>query len=284
METPVSPAFTRNDDIEIAYETFGSSGRPLLLIQGAGAPMLAWPEDFCTELVQRGFHVARFDNRDAGRSSRAGQPYTLADMAGDGLAVLDAQGWSGAHIVGVSLGGMIGQVMAVHHPERVLSLTSMSSAPDHFMRWDRSKISTLLRYVAMNWKKPAGPQEAGERLVKLFRLIGSPGYRHDDEWIRQVGSRAYEHRTDFAAARRQAAAARASGNRRAELSRVQAPTVVVSGEADPVQPPRAGKATADAIPGARFVSYPGMGHDLPRELWPAVTDEIDAIATASPAP
>jgi pimeloyl-ACP methyl ester carboxylesterase len=230
----------RNGDLEIAYETFGSSGgRPLLLIQGAGAPMWGRPEDFCTELVERGFHVARFDNRDAGRSSRAEQAYTLGEMALDGFAVLDALGWSGAHVVVVSLGGMIGQVMAVHHPDRVLSLTSMCSAPDHFMRWDRRKISTLLRYAAISWRKPAGPRAAGEHVVKLFRIIGSPGYAHDEDWIRQVGSQAYQYRTDFDAGRRQAAATRASGDRRAELSRVQAPTLVLSGEADAVQPARA---------------------------------------------
>jgi pimeloyl-ACP methyl ester carboxylesterase len=112
----------------------------------------------------------------------------------------------------------------------------------------------------------------------VFRIVGSTGYPHDVEWMRRIGRQAHEHRTDFAAARRQAAAARAGGDRSAELSRVRAPTLVITGEADPVQPVRAGRATADAIPGARFVTYPGMGHDIPRELWASITDEISAIA------
>lgn len=270
--------FTRNGDIEIAYETFGAApGRPLLLIHGAGAPMLGWPEEFCAALVERGFHVARCDNRDAGRSSRATRPYTVADMATDGLAVLDALGWPAAHIVGVSLGGMIGQVMAARHQDRVLSLTSMCSAPDASLR--RSKISTLLRFAVLSWREPASPEAAGERLVKLLRLVGSTGHPQDEDWLRRIGSEGHAHRTDFAAGRRQAAAARASGDRRAELATITAPTLVLSGDADPLQPPRAGKATADAIPGARFVSYPGMGHDLPPALWPTIIDDIDAIAT-----
>ncbi|WP_020667765.1 alpha/beta fold hydrolase [Amycolatopsis nigrescens] len=270
--------FARNGDIEIAYETFGAApGRPLLLIHGAGAPMLGWPEEFCAALVERGFHVARCDNRDAGRSSRARRPYTVADMATDGLSVLDTLGWPAAHLVGVSLGGMIGQVMAARHQDRVLSLTSMCSAPDASMR--RTKIGVMARYFALNWRKPAGPEAAGERLVKLLRLVGSTGHPQDEDWLRRIGSEGHPHRTDFAAARRQAAAARASGDRRTELSTITAPTLVLSGDADPLQPPRAGKATADAIPGARFVSYPGMGHDLPPALWPAIIDDIDAIAT-----
>ncbi|QFU94719.1 alpha/beta fold hydrolase [Amycolatopsis sp. YIM 10] len=275
----MSVRFTRNGNVEIAYETFGSApGRPLLLIQGAGAPMLGWADEFCEALVERGFHVARCDNRDAGRSSRATRPYTVADMATDGLAVLDALGWPAAHVAGISLGGMIGQVMAARHPDRVLSLTSMCSAPDASVR--RTKLGFLLRYFALNWRKPAGPDAAGERLVKLHRLLGSTGHPRDEEWLRRIGREGHAHRTDAAAGRRQAAAARASGDRRAELATITAPTLVLSGEADPVQPPRAGRATADAIPGARFVSHPGMGHDLPPALWPAIIDDIDKIASA----
>jgi pimeloyl-ACP methyl ester carboxylesterase len=275
----VSVAFTRNGDIEIAYETFGSAkGRPLLLIQGGLAPMAGWSEEFCAALVERGFHVARFDNRDAGRSSRATARYTLADMATDGLAVFDALGWSGAHLVGVSMGGMIAQVMAARHADRVLSLTSLSSAPDHFMRWDRRKLGAIVRFAAAHRKKPADPHAAGEQMVRIYRIVGSPGYPHDEDWIRAVGRRSFEHRPDFAAFRRQAAAVFAAGDRRAELSRVDVPTLVITGEADPLQPVRAGRATADAIPGARFVTYPGMGHDLPRDLWPSIIDEIHATA------
>jgi pimeloyl-ACP methyl ester carboxylesterase len=240
--------------------------------------MSLWPDEFCLALVERGFHVARFDNRDVGRSSRANTRYTVADLAADGVAVLDALGWPGAHVVGASLGGMTAQVMAARHADRVLSLTSMSSAPDDRLRLDRRKISAMARFAALYRKKPAGPDAAGEQLVRTFRIIGSPGYPHDEDWQREVGRAAYAGRMDLAGFRRQAAAVFASGDRRAELSRVTAPTLVITGEADALQPVRAGRATADAIPGARFVTYPGMGHDLPRDLWPAFIDEINAIA------
>jgi pimeloyl-ACP methyl ester carboxylesterase len=187
-------------------------------------------------------------------------------------------GWPGAHVVGASLGGMTAQVMAARHADRVLSLTSMSSAPDDRLRLDRRKISAMARFAALYRKKPAGPDAAGEQLVRTFRIIGSPGYPHDEDWQREVGRAAYAGRMDLAGFRRQAAAVFASGDRRAELSRVTAPTLVITGEADALQPVRAGRATADAIPGARFVTYPGMGHDLPRDLWPAFIDEINAIA------
>ncbi|GAA1963912.1 alpha/beta hydrolase [Amycolatopsis minnesotensis] len=270
---------TNNGDIDLAYETFGAAkGLPLLLIQGASAPMIGWHDEFCAALVARGFHVARFDNRDAGRSSRARKRYTLTEMAADGIAVLDALGWSGAHLAGVSLGGMIAQVMAARHVDRVLSLTSMSSAPDPFVRWDRRTTLAILKFLAATRKKPGGPKAAEEKLLKVFRIFGSTGYPHDEAWIRRIARDGFEHRTDFAAAKRQARAARASGDRTAELAAVEAPTLVIAGEADPVQPVRAGRATADAIPGARLVTYPGMGHDLPRELWPAVIDEIHALA------
>lgn len=273
----------RNGDIELAYETFGEpGGRPLLLVMGFTAPMLAWPDDFCRALVDRGFQVARFDNRDAGRSSRATRPYALTDMATDALAVLDALGWAGAHVVGQSMGGMVAQVLAAHHADRVLSLTSMSSAPDHRVRLDPGKLGLMLRYLGTGLRAPRSAAAAGEQLVRLLRLIGSPGYPHDEEWLRRTGAEAYAHRPDLAASRRQVAAVRAAGDRRPALARVRVPALVLHGDADPAQPLRAGRATADAIPGARFVGYPGMGHDLPRELWPAFVDEIGALADRCP--
>ncbi|OLF18188.1 alpha/beta fold hydrolase [Actinophytocola xanthii] len=277
----MSVATTSNGDIEIAYQTVGpAGGRPLLLITGFTAPMAAWPDGFCAALVDRGFHVARFDNRDAGRSSRATRRYTLAEMAGDALAVLDALGWPAAHVVGQSMGGMVGQVLAARHGERVLSLTSMSSAPDHRVRVDPRRLGLVLRYLVLSARTPAGPAAAGEQLVRLMRLIGSPGYPPDEAWLRRLGAESFAHRTDLAASRRQVAAVRAAGDRRAELAGVRVPTLVLHGEADPAQPPRAGRATAAAIPGARFVGYPGMGHDVPRELWPAISAEIEAVAAS----
>lgn len=291
-------ATCRNGDVEIAYETFGHSNvRPLLLVMGMGTSMLLWHEDFCAALVERGFYVARFDNRDAGRSTHLGERvdqqrrsrssrasaarYTLADMAADAVAVLDALRWPGAHVVGVSLGGMIGQVMAVHHADRVRSLTSISSAPCNRWRVSRPKISTLVKLAAMARRAGTGRDAAADNLVTLFRIIGSPAYAQDKDWLRQVGMR--DHGLDPAVIQRQMAALRASGDRRAELSRVQASTLVLHGEADPLQSVRAGKATAEAIPAARLVTYPGMGHDLPRALWSTIIDEISAVATRADA-
>lgn len=273
---------TRNGDVDIAYRTIGQGERPALLIQGGSAPMEAWPDGFCAELARRGFRLALFDNRDSGRSSRATSAYTLADMAADACAVLDALAWPAAHLVGVSLGGMIAQVMAVHQQSRVLSLTSMSSAPSPSLWWNRRTPRLVLGMVALGLRiRGTGPQAEGERLIGMMRIIGSPDYPHDEDWLREMASRTYAHRTDAAAARRQREASRAAGDRRAELSRIRVPSVVLTGQADPVQPVRAGRATAAAIPGARFVRYPGMGHDLPRELWVTIADEIEAIAKSA---
>jgi len=273
----------RNGETTLAYERLGrSDGQPLLLITGFTATMSAWPNGFCATLVDRGFQVARFDNRDAGRSSRATRRYTLDDLARDAVAVLDALDWPAAHVVGQSMGGMVGQVMATHHADRVLSLTSMSAAPDHRVRWDLGTLGVLLRYLAISARRPASPEAAGEQLVRLLRVIGSPAHPLDEDWVRGVGAEAFAHRTDLAASRRQLAAVRASGDRRAELARIDRPTLVIHGDADPAQPLRAGRATAEAIPGARFVTYPGMGHDLPRDLWPSFADQIATLAARCP--
>ncbi|OLF11852.1 alpha/beta fold hydrolase [Actinophytocola xanthii] len=146
------------------------------------------------------------------------------------------------------------------------------------MRWDRAKLRTLLRYFAVAARRPRDAQAAGEQLLAVFRIVGSRVHPPEEDWVRDVAHRAFPDRTDFAAARRQAAAVRSAGDRRAELSRITAPTLVLTGEDDPVQPVRAGRATAEAIPGARFVTVPGMGHDLPRALWPTLVGHIDAVA------
>jgi pimeloyl-ACP methyl ester carboxylesterase len=278
---------THNGETEIAYETIGPDGGvPLMLICGNDTQMIHWPDAFCGALVDRGFQVVRFDNRDAGRSSncRERPPYTLADMAADAVAVLDALGWPTAHLVGISLGGMIGQVMAVHYPTRVRSLTSMSSAPAWSLRVSRPRIRTLLGVVRIARGAGEGREAAGETWVRLLRLIGSPGYPFDEDQARAVAMRAYDIAHDPTAVRRQQAAIKASGDRRAELSRVRTPTLVVHGEADPMQSPVAGRATADAIPGARLVTYPGVGHDLvPEPLWPQLFDEIVELAARADA-
>jgi pimeloyl-ACP methyl ester carboxylesterase len=288
-----------HDGVRIAYETFGSpSGDPLLLVMGTGAQMLFWPDELCAALTERGFVVTRFDNRDAGLSthlSAAGVPnqlemltrpaqaaaYRLEDMADDAVAVLDASGWRAAHVVGQSMGGMIAQTMAIRHPSRVLSLTSISSTPSP--RIGRASLKTPIRLLVANpavltGRPPATPEQAAERLVRAFRVIGSPGYPLDEAWLRDVGRRMHERGIDPAGARRHNAAILASGDRTAALAGVRVPTLVVHGADDPMVRLEGGRATAAAIRGARLVVLSGMGHDLPRALWPAIIDEVRALA------
>lgn len=284
----------RHGDVTIAYETFGSAGdEPLLLISGTGVQMLIWPEEFCAELVSRGFCVARFDNRDAGLSTHLPAtapgwlkvmirpqtaPYRLADMAGDAAAVMDALGWESAHVVGASMGGMIAQQLAISHPARVRTLTSIMSTPS-------SRIATMpalaaMRAIAQAAGHPVtGPDQAAAAAVAMTRAIGSPGFPMDEPAVRDIARRSYErHPGTEQDGARQRAAVIASGDRRRALSALRVPTLVLHGDQDPVIRPKGGRATAAAIPGARLVSYPGMGHDLPRALWPEFVREIAALA------
>ncbi len=279
-----------HDGVDIAYETLGRhDGEPMLLVMGLGMQMLAWPEEFCTALVERGFAVARFDNRDVGLSThfrRAGTPnlpmilvrpgavasYRLADMADDAVAVLDALGWRSAHVVGVSLGGMIAQTIAIRHPERVRSLTSMMSTPSP--RIGRARIRAML---ALAPRRLHSRDELADRMVTVFKVIGSPGYPLDEDWVRDVARQSYDRGHDAAGVNRQLAAINASGDRRTGLAAVRVPTLVLHGEADPLIRLAGARATAAAVPGSRLVTYPGMGHDLPRELWPAMINEICGI-------
>jgi len=286
----------RNEDIVLAYETFGPpGGEPLPLISGTGAQMLIWPEGFCTALVDRGFRVARFDNRDTGLSTHltgasapgwltamlrpSAAPYRLHDMADDAVAVMDALGWPDAHVVGASLGGMIAQALAIRHPGRVRTLTSIMSTPS-------ARIATMPTLAAIRaLARAAGtpvtsPDQAADRAVALKRIIGSPGYPLDEDMVRDIAARSFQRHPDAEQAerddQRQRAAVIASGDRRPALAGLRIPALVIHGEQDPVIRPRGGRATARAIPGARLVTYPGMGHDLPAALWPSIVAEITA--------
>lgn len=279
---PVSVRTTAHQDVTLAYEiAAGAEGaKPLLLIGGNGTQMIHWPDEFCAALGDRGFQVARFDNRDSGRSTncRDRPPYTLADMTGDAVTVMDALGWESAHIVGISLGGMIGQDMAIRYPSRVRSLTSMSSAPAWSLRVSRPRLRTLIGVAGLARRAGEGREAAGETWVRMQRLIGSPGYPLDEARARELGMRAYDIAHDPTAVLRQQAAIKAGGDRRDALRRLDVPTLVVHGEADPMQSIHAGRATAEAIRGARLVTFAGVGHDLaPQGLWPRLLDEICAV-------
>ena len=290
-----------NADIVIAYETFGPPGGvPLLLISGTGAQMLIWPDDFCAALAGRGFLVARFDNRDSGLSTHladrpapawlkvmlrpSAAPYRLEDMAQDALAVMDALGWQAAHVAGTSMGGMIAQTLAITSPARLRTLTSIMSTPS--ARIATMPTAAVIRALGRMAGSPVtNADQAGEQAVALKKVMGSPGYPLDEPMVRDIGRRSFErHPTAEEDDLRQRAAVIASGDRRSALAGLRIPALVIHGEQDPVIRLKGGRATARAIPGARFVTYPGMGHDLPRGLWPSIMDEICALVARSSVP
>ncbi|HEX4216132.1 MAG TPA: alpha/beta fold hydrolase [Candidatus Dormibacteraeota bacterium] len=292
-------SIARHGEIELAYDRVGPpQGEPLLFILGVGVQLIACPDQLCAALVERGFQVARFDNRDVGLSTHltaAGRPsrlglvlkpssaaaYGLDDLADDAVAVLDALAWRQAHIVGISQGGMTAQRLAVRHPDRVLTLTSISSSPSPAI--GRLGVRTMVRAVAAARRPIRSAEDCARHFVDLQPVIGSPAYPVDEESLRDLGRATYRRGHDQAGVERQSSAFQSSGDRAAELAAISAPTLVIHGEADRLVRPVGGRATAEAIPGARLVMIPGMGHDLPRELWPRIVDEIAATARVAPA-
>jgi pimeloyl-ACP methyl ester carboxylesterase len=293
----------RANGIDIEYETFGEEGNPpLLLIMGLSAQMVFWDEGFIDQLVQRGFRVIRFDNRDVGRSTHfhaagvpsqtaASQgatsgrppeaPYLLSDMAADAVGLLDALGIKAAHVVGLSMGGMIAQELAIRHPERVLSLTSlMSSTGDPSLPGPKPELMRLFELML----RPARDREqALEAWMRVFRAIASPGFPLDEAALRKKLVLSFDRCYDPAGVVRQQAAITASGSRKQALASVRAPTLVIHGKEDPAAPVEAGIDTARSIPGAELLLVDGMGHDLPREVWPRIADAIAANAARAPA-
>jgi pimeloyl-ACP methyl ester carboxylesterase len=278
----------RRPAIDIAHERFGDPSAPaVLLTMGLGTQMIGWPDDFCSALVDRGLQVIRFDNRDVGLSthlSDAPEPdvmaalqgdassaaYTVSDMAADAVALLDALGIDSAHIVGASMGGMIVQALAIEHPERVRSLTSiMSSTGDHTVgQATPAALSALLAPPA------AGRAEAIERSVSIYRVIGSPGFALDEDELRRRAALSYDRAYDPRGVARQLVAVLASPDRTEGLRSVAMPTLIIHGADDPLVDVSGAHATAAAMPGAELVVFPGMGHDLPRALWPEIVGRI----------
>jgi len=276
--------------IEMAYERFGDpAAPPVLLMMGGGAQMISWPEGFCAELVRRGVQAVRFDNRDAGRSSHfAGAPppdlqaalagdfssasYTLSDMAADTVGLLDVLGFGGAHVVGASLGGMIAQTIAIEFPGRVRSLTSMMSTTG-----DRGVGQADLGALAGVGAPPEDRAGFIDWQVRAFRVIGSPGFEFDEAAAADRAGRSWDRDHDPLGMVRQAVAVLASGDRTARLGSLRLPALVLHGAADVMCDVSGGRATAAAIPGAELVIVEGMGHNLPRQLWPDLAARIAAL-------
>ncbi len=281
-----------NHGVELAYQESGDpDGEPLLLIMGLATQMLGWDEGFCAMLAERGFRVIRFDNRDIGHSTkidaagvpkqtdmllgrRRTAPYLLRDMSEDTIGLMDYLGIRSAHLVGASMGGMIAQTVAIRRPGRVRSLVSVMSTTGK--RWlgvpAWKAFGTLLAQPA------EGREAAVEHTVAVFRTIGSPSYPMDEARIRALAAASYDRSHSRAGIARQLHAVTASGDRTAALRRLRLPATVIHGASDPLIRPVAGRATARAIPGSHLRLVEGMGHDLPRELWPTFADEIAATA------
>jgi pimeloyl-ACP methyl ester carboxylesterase len=284
--------FAPANGLELCYQEIGEpDGEPLLLVMGLATQLLGWDERLCSLLAERGFRVVRFDNRDIGRSTKlneAGAPslldtlggrrasaaYLLRDMAIDGVGLMDHLGWESAHVVGASMGGMIAQTMAIEHPERLRSLVSIMSTTGQ--RW--TGLPTVKAFGVLFSKRPTDREAFIQRGVNTFRVIGSPGYPFDEQHVREVASRSYDRGQSAAGVARQLHAITASGDRTTGLEGVHLPATVIHGNRDPLVRPSGGRATAAAISGSRLKIIDGMGHDLPRELYPTLADEIESTA------
>ncbi len=280
-------------DVELCYETFGATeAPPLLLVMGLAAQMILWDEEFCEALAARGFWVIRFDNRDVGRSTilRAaplpkrwqlltrdarGAAYTLDEMAADAVGLLDHLEIGAAHVVGVSMGGMIAQLIAVNHPDRVLSMVSIMSTTGN------RRVGRPHPRIALRMLRKVGRDRDSyvEDHIATYREIGSKSFDFEEGHKRERAGRCYDRGIHPAGTLRQMAAVVTAPDRTRMLGKLSVPTTVIHGDADPLVNISGGRATASAIPGAELLVLPGMGHDLPRELWPQIIDAITGNAS-----
>ncbi|MEY2418744.1 MAG: hypothetical protein QOG90_1424 [Actinomycetota bacterium] len=266
---------SQNGAVDIYYETFGNAADPtLLLVNGLGSQCINFKEAFCEKFVAQGFHVVRFDNRDVGFSSHlADAPdYTLADMADDGFAVLDAVGAERAHIAGWSMGGMIVQTMALAHPERVLSMTSVMSSPGGVALAVDPEVSQRF-----NARAPKSREEFIAQYIDGLSVWGSPAYQEVDRLTADAGA-AYDRCFDPKGKARQMAAIVKSGSRQEALRSLKVPALIVHGDADRLVPIEAGRLTHECIPGSRFEVVAGMGHDYPPQIWDTIVELISKHA------
>ena len=289
-----APQFAKANGIELCYEIFGApDAQPLILIMGLAAQMVQWDDEFCEQLAARGFRVIRFDNRDIGKSTylagggamtpaewlkfkflriAPAAPYKLRDMADDTAGLMDALGIESAHIVGASMGGMIAQELAMNHPQRVRSLTSIMSSTGNPRLPGPTKEAAAILFAP-----PATTHDAFiARYAQTWRILRAGHFPLDDAKDRQRAETIFARGLNPAGVARQFRAILASGNRKPRLKSVEAPTLVIHGTMDPLVPPAAGRDTAAAIPGAKLMMIDGMGHALPISMWPRI---IEAIAS-----
>ena len=287
-----APERARANGIELCWDSFGDAGAPpLLLIMGLASQMIAWPDEFCALVAERGFRVVRFDNRDIGLSTRfdsAGvpdigaaltaslqgkpvdAPYRLSDMAADAFGLLDALGIGRAHVVGASMGGAIAQTMAIERPERLLTLTSIMATtgepglppptPEAMGVLLKPPVTTLDGYI--------------RSYVETWKVLRAGSFPEDEALDRERAEAVFARGLNPAGVARQLAAILASGSRKAALRSVRVPTLVLHGDADPLVPLACGVDTAESVPGARLAVIPGMGHALPISFWKRIVEEI----------
>lgn len=284
--------------LRLHYEQHGARADPaVLLIHGLSCQLIQWPAVLVERLVEAGYRVVRFDNRDAGLSSRfdcrnvgspedvlrdpraVAAPYTLRDMAEDAVAVLDHLGQSGAHVVGVSMGGMIAQRLALDFPDRVFSITSiMASTSDRDLPGGDRKA-----FAAFASTPPPERSEAIAHLARAWRILGGPHYDSTRLGLGRTVEQAYDRGHSASATARQLLAILQADPRGEALKHVRIPALVIHGGADPMVPLAAGQRTAACLPDSRLVVYEQMGHDLPDPLVPAIADEIVRQLAGAPA-
>lgn len=287
----------RTNDIDIEYESYGNERDPaVLLIMGLGAQLTLWPMEFVDALVAKGFRVIRYDNRDVGLSTKfehakvprlprlvlarmigltPATPYTLSDMAEDAVCLLEALGIPAAHVVGASMGGMIAQLVAANHPDKVLSLTSIMSTTGN-PRLPRARKEAM---EVLTKRPQTGDMDAlVAHGVRAAQVISGPGYPVDPVVLAERVRASIERSNYPAGFQRQLAAIVADGDRRKRLARITAPTVIIHGVDDPLVPREGGQDTARHIPGARLVEIPKMGHNVPLQVIPEVVDAIMSVA------